>query len=87
MEVLPYRPEPLTDAQGRPMRVPWRLRWTVRDGATDIVRIDAEVDTPWRNGHGREYVSAYSDTGTWRSRPIGRTGYLEWVDCEQSSKP
>lgn len=80
-EVLAYQDEPAVDPWGRRMRVPTRMRWTVRDGGAEVVALDAEVDSPLRHGHGRGYVAAYTYTGRWRGEPVAGTGYLEWVDC------
>ncbi|QRY63233.1 hypothetical protein JVX90_03030 [Gordonia sp. PDNC005] len=71
---------PQTDQWGRTMRVPQRMRWTVRDGATVVFRIDATVDSPLRFGHGRGYVAAYSYDGTFRGASVAGSGYMEWVD-------
>lgn len=81
-EVLAYRERLATDPQGRTMRVPERMRWTVRDGGVELVSFIATVDSPLRYGHGRGYVAAYTFTGEWRSQPLSGTGYMEWVDCE-----
>ncbi|MBF6215455.1 hypothetical protein IU433_30345 [Nocardia puris] len=83
-EVLAHRDEPAVDELGRQMRVPARMRWTVRDGGADLLALEAEVDTPLRWGHGRGYVGAYSYSGSWSGRAISGSGYLEWVDCEPS---
>ncbi len=71
---------PQTDRWGRTMRVPQTMRWTVRDGASVVFRIDATVDSPLRFGHGRGYVSAYSYDGVFRGAPVAGSGYMEWVD-------
>lgn len=76
-EVLAYQDEPAVDRWGRRMRVPARMRWTV----PGMLALEADVDSPLRDGHGRGYVGAYSYTGTWRGRDVAGTGYLEWVDC------
>ncbi len=68
-----------TDPHGRAMRVPNRLRWDV----PGLVTFEAEVDAPYRFGHGRGYVSAYTYAGAWRDREITGSGYLEWVDCRR----
>lgn len=80
--VLEYG-EPQTDPMGRTMRVPYRLRWTIRAGDEEIGSIIGVVDTPLRFGHGRGYVAAYSYTGHWHGAEVTGSGYLEWVDCER----
>ncbi|TCJ95707.1 DUF6670 family protein [Nocardia alba] len=84
MTVVSYRPKPLVDPRGRPMRVPRQLRWRVRDATgAQILILDAEVDSPLRYGHGRGYVGAYTYRGTWQGRSsVAGSGYMEWIDCE-----
>lgn len=79
-----HRAEPEVDPRGREMRVPDRFRWTVRDGAEEVVAVEAVVDSPLRYGHGRGYVGAYTYSGVFRGRPVSGSGYFEWVDCEIS---
>lgn len=81
-EVLAYRETPLTDPQGRTMRVPERMRWTVRNDGAEMVSFIASIDSPLRYGNGQGYVGAYTFTGKWRSQPLNGTGYMEWADCE-----
>lgn len=83
-EVLDYGDEQL-DPIGRAMRVPARMRWTVRDGGDEPIRLEATVDTPWRWGHGRGYVGAYSFTGHRGPTEIAGSGYVEWIDCRRPS--
>ncbi|MBB3036859.1 hypothetical protein FHU29_001293 [Hoyosella altamirensis] len=82
MEVLGYQSELAIDPRGRQMRVPAKLRWTVRENGDDLLHFDADVDSPLRYGHGRGYVGAYTYSGVWNGEPVTGTGYLEWVDCE-----
>lgn len=74
--------EALVDPWGNEMRRPSRMRWTVRDGDHEVLQIDGVLDAPWRFGHGRGYVSAYSYTGMWNGSEVSGNGYIEWVDCE-----
>ncbi|MFD6199333.1 DUF6670 family protein [Mycobacteriaceae bacterium NPDC060252] len=81
MNVPEYREQPTIDEQGRPMRVPHRLNWTVRDDHGHLVlAIDGLVDSPLRYGHGRGYAGAYSYTGEYQGNPVGGSAYMEWVD-------
>lgn len=84
-EVLEHGPD-LVDPWDRTMRAPSRMRWTIRDSGRDLIRLDAVVDAPWRFGHGRGYVSAYSYEGHWGPRTISGSGYVEWVDCEPQAR-
>jgi hypothetical protein len=81
-EVVEYQPKPAVDPRGRTMRVPQQIRWTVCDGAAEVVSFEATLDSPLRYGHGRGYVGAYTYDGCWNGQHIGGSGYIEWVDCE-----
>jgi len=77
--------EPRTDPWGRTMPVPAELRWRVRDAAGDLLLdLEGKLDAPWRFGHGRGYVSAYSYAGHFRGRPVEGSAYIEWVDVRAS---
>ncbi|KAM3507035.1 hypothetical protein MY10362_002026 [Beauveria mimosiformis] len=61
LEVAEYAEKRLVDGQGRSMRVPRRMRWTVdEDGGERLLELEADVDAPFRYGHGQGYVSAYT---------------------------
>lgn len=83
LEVVQYADKRLVDEQGRGMRVPKKMRWTVEDdGGGKVLTLEADVDAPFRFGHGQGYVSAYTFSCTWGSRLLNGTGYLEWIDVE-----
>lgn len=71
---------PQIDAGGRTMRVPHTMRWQVADTDGEVLTLEAEVDAPYRSGHGTGYVSAYHHHTVWRGRELSGSGYLEWVD-------
>ncbi|GAS88302.1 DUF6670 family protein [Mycolicibacterium brisbanense] len=84
MDILDYREAGLIDERGRTMDVPERFRWTVTDDAgAPVLTLDCTIDAPWRYGHGRGYVSAYTFDGRYRGRPVGGSGYVEWVDTQR----
>lgn len=80
-EVVEYG-EPQLDPWGRSMRVPARIRWTARNDAGTVLELDARIDSPWRFGHGRGYVGAYTYTGNFRGAEVDGSGYIEWVDVQ-----
>ncbi|NLG48070.1 DUF6670 family protein [Gordonia sp. (in: high G+C Gram-positive bacteria)] len=80
-EVLEYG-EPQQDPWGRSMRVPSRFRWTANDSGREVLNLECRPDSPWRFGHGRGYVGAYSYDGSFRSRDVSGSGYIEWVDTQ-----
>ncbi|ORA33068.1 DUF6670 family protein [Mycobacterium aquaticum] len=85
MDILEYRDAPLIDERGRSMDVPERFRWTVTDDTgAPILTLDCTVDAPWRYGHGRGYVSAYTFDGHYDGHPVGGSGYVEWVDTQRT---
>ncbi|WP_051111584.1 DUF6670 family protein [Sciscionella marina] len=79
--VAEYLPEPLTDPIGRTMRAPRRMRWTIGPSNDPVIAIEATVDSPYRFGHGRGYVAAFTHYTTWSGHTSTGTGYLEWIDC------
>jgi hypothetical protein len=89
-EVLEYGDEQL-DPQGRAMRVPARFRWTAREDGREVISLEATVDSPWRHGHGRGYVGAYTYAGTVDANLAGGdtvagSGYVEWVDVQADER-
>ncbi|MFM9378047.1 DUF6670 family protein [Gordonia sp. VNK21] len=77
-----YGPQRL-DPEGRPMRIPERMRWTARrDGAT-VLSIEATVHPVLRYGHGHGYAGSYDYRGTFEERDVAGIGYLEWIDLQE----
>lgn len=74
--------EPLVDDRGNTMRRPRKFKWSVRDGGSEVLALVGSVDAPWRPGHGPGYAAAYSYTGTFRTRPVEGSAYLEWIDVQ-----
>lgn len=72
--------EPQVGPAGRVMRVPHTMRWRVADAGAEVLTLEAEVDAPFRYGHGTGYVSAYMHRTRWHGRELSGSGYLEWVD-------
>ncbi len=72
------------DPWGRGMPVPQQIRWLVRDGqGHEVLALEGEIDAPWRFGHGRGYVGAYSYIGSFRAAPVTSSGYIEWIDLRR----
>ncbi|WP_019201151.1 DUF6670 family protein [Tsukamurella sp. 1534] len=74
----------VTDDRGRVMTVPVHFRWTVRDGAEDVLALEGYADSTLRYGHGRGYVGAYTYAGAYRLDKVAGSAYLEWVDTRRS---
>ncbi|OHT84863.1 DUF6670 family protein [Mycobacteroides saopaulense] len=84
LDVTEYRENPSIDEEGRAMRIPHRLTWSVRDDRGHLVlAIEGLVDSPLRYGHGRGYTGAYSYTGEYQGNPVGGSAYMEWVDTRR----
>lgn len=78
LEVVEYADKRLVDGQGRRIRVPKKMRWTVdEDDGRNLPRLEAIVDAPFRYGHGQGYMSAYTFACVWGGRELNDTGYLE----------
>ncbi len=82
-QVQEYLADPAIAPDGRSMRLPRRFSWRVRasDGTT-LLDIRCQIDSPWRYGHGRGYVSCYRFEGEFRGQRHEGMGYIEYIDCE-----
>lgn len=80
-EALESRPEAAVSPDGRPMRVPRRLRWQARraDGSV-LLDIEGQVDTPYTYGLGSGYVAGYAYAGRYDGRTIQGRAYIEYID-------
>lgn len=76
LEVLERRPDPLRTPDGRPDRLPRRLRWRGPDG----LDVTATVVDPLLYGLGSGWVGPIDVEGTIAGRPFTRSGYLELID-------
>lgn len=66
---------------GHKMRLPRLFSWTVHnDNHELILDITAEIDSPYRYGHGRGYASAYNFAGQYLETAVEGRGYIEYVD-------
>jgi hypothetical protein len=66
---------------GHKMRLPRLFSWTAyNDDDQKILDITAEIDSPYRYGHGRGYASAYNFTGQYYDTPVDGRGYIEYID-------
>lgn len=79
-DVAQYREPAERTPDGRRMSLPERFAWTVRDAGRDLLRIEAVADTPYTYGLGSGYVGGYRYEGSFRGRPIGGRGYIEYID-------
>ncbi|VWD40584.1 hypothetical protein BLA18112_06743 [Burkholderia lata] len=78
-----YRHEPAMSPDGSRMRLPHRVSWVARDSAgVPWLELSGTIDSPWRFGHGRGYVSSYRFEGVFKGREYTGRGYIEYVDCE-----
>ena len=82
-QVIDYQTSAHISPHGKKMRLPQSFSWTVKDTAKQkILEIFAEIDSPFRYGHGVGYVSAYTFTGEYRNHQVQGRGYLEYIDVE-----
>ena len=72
---------------GHKMRLPRLFSWTVHNDANQqILEITAEIDSPYRYGHGRGYASSYNFTGQYLENAVEGRGYIEYVDMIDQSR-
>lgn len=81
-EVVEHQTEEAVAPDGHRMRLPARLSWRVADAGKALLELDGIVDSPWRYGHGKGYVSHYRYSGRFEGRPVEGRGYIEYVDCQ-----
>lgn len=80
-EVTEHQADVAVAPDGHRMRLPARLSWRVGKGADAVLELHGVVDSPWRYGHGKGYVSHYRFSGNFRGQPVTGRGYIEYVDC------
>lgn len=76
-----HEPEPRVTPDGRCMRLPQSLSWSLTDSeGRTIISIHGAVDD-LVYGLGAGYVGNYEYHGSFGGRPIAGRAYLEYVDC------
>ncbi|MGB5887869.1 MAG: DUF6670 family protein [Acinetobacter venetianus] len=82
-KVIAHQVDDYVSPSGKKMRLPQLFCWSVKDASNEkVLEITAEIDSPFRYGHGIGYASAYTFTGEYRNNPIEGRGYIEYVDIE-----
>ncbi len=82
-KVIAHQVDDYVSPSGKKMRLPQLFCWSVKDASNEkVLEITAEIDSPFRYGHGIGYASAYTFTGEYRNNPIEGRGYIEYVDVE-----
>lgn len=78
-EVIEFAPDTVTGLDGRPMHVPSKIRWTIREQETVIGVINESVDTQWLYA-GMGNIAGCTYSGTYRGADLAGRGYLEYSD-------
>ena len=79
--VLAHESAPRRTPDGRSMRLPAELEWTVCDRHGDeIVRLHGRCHGDWQYGLGAGFVGSYDFTGAVEGRSVTGTAYAEYVD-------
>ncbi|MFI8033745.1 DUF6670 family protein [Acinetobacter sp. ABJ_C3_5] len=82
-KVITHQPDRHVSPSGKNMYLPQQFSWSVKDNAGQkVLEIIAEIDSPFRYGHGVGYASAYTYTGEYLGQPVQGRGYIEYVDVE-----
>ncbi len=85
-KVTRYQPEPHVSPSGKYMRLPQQFIWSVKNDADqNVLELSAEVDSPFRYGHGVGYASAYTFAGEYLNAPVQGRGYIEYIDVENQN--
>ena len=82
-KIINYQAQPHLSPNGKKMRLPQTFSWIAKNQqGQKILEICAEIDSPFRYGHGVGYVSAYTFTGEYRNNEVQGRGYIEYIDVE-----
>lgn len=82
-DIISYQIDDFISLTGKKMRLPKRFSWIVRNDAKQIIlNIQAEIDCPFRYGHGQGYASGYIFTGHYFGNEVQGRGYIEYIDIE-----
>ncbi|EPG38438.1 hypothetical protein F907_01019 [Acinetobacter colistiniresistens] len=85
-KVIAHQVDDYVSPSGKKMRLPQLFSWSVKDDADQkVLEITAEIDSPFRYGHGVGYASAYTFTGEYLNKPVQGRGYIEYVDVEDQN--
>ncbi|MCH7315350.1 DUF6670 family protein [Acinetobacter sp. ANC 3882] len=80
-EILSYQSRLAIAEDGRPLKLPFKFRWLVKNkrGDAEII-IRGEVDTTMLYGISNGYVGGYGYEGFYKGREIEGRGYMEYID-------
>jgi len=82
-DIISYQIDDFISPTGKKMRLPKRFSWIARNDAKQIIlNIQAEIDCPFRYGHGQGYASGYIFTGHYFGNEVQGRGYIEYIDIE-----
>lgn len=82
-DIISYQIDDFISPTGKKMRLPKYFSWIARNDAKQIIlNIQAEIDCPFRYGHGQGYASGYRFTGHYFGKEVQGRGYIEYIDIE-----
>lgn len=82
-DIISHQVDDYISPTGQKMRLPKFFSWIARNDAKQIIlNIQAEIDCPFRYGHGRGYASGYRFTGNYFGKEVQGRGYIEYIDIE-----
>ncbi|MBJ9441029.1 hypothetical protein I5555_01025 [Acinetobacter baumannii] len=82
-DIISHQVDDFVSPSGQKMRLPKYFSWIARNDAKQIIlNIQAEIDCPFRYGHGRGYASSYIFTGHYFGNEVQGRGYIEYIDIE-----
>lgn len=84
-KIISYDVDDYTAPDGHKIRLPHLFCWTAFNNQQQVLNITAEIDSPYRYGHGRGYASAYHFTGKYFGADVEGRGYIEYVDMKNQN--
>lgn len=85
-DIIFHQVDEYVSPSGQKMRLPKFFSWIARNEAKQIIlNIQAEIDCPFRYGHGRGYASGYIFTGNYFGNEVQGRGYIEYIDIENQA--
>lgn len=85
-KVIAHYVDEFLSPSGEKMRLPKNFTWHAFDEqGEEFFELFAAVNSPFRYGRGRGYVSSFEYTGHFHQQPIQGQGYLEYINIEDQN--
>ncbi|ENW04163.1 DUF6670 family protein [Acinetobacter beijerinckii] len=82
-KVISHQIDDYVSPSGKKMRLPQLFSWSVKDdNGKKVLELIAEIDSPYRYGHGIGYAGSYSFSAVYLNDTVQGRGYIEYIDVE-----